>query len=731
MSINGGKSRWCARAFICALFLVAAGCSSGPGTGTRQSVAPTITTQPASVSVTAGKTATFSVIASGTQPLSYQWQKNQQNISGATAASYSTPATTTADNGSSFRVIVSNGISPDATSAAATLTVTAAAVAPKITTQPQNATVTVGQTATFTVVATGTAPLSYQWQKNQQNISGATGASYTTPAATTADNGATFRVIVSNGTAPDATSANATLTVNPVQTSSVNVLTYHNDNARTGQNLNETILATANVNTTTFGKLTTLPVDGNVDAEPLYVSNLTINSAVHNAVFVVTEHDMAYAFDADTFAPLWSKSVTSGESYTGTVDSCGQVSPNIGVTSTPVIDLSAGPHGTMFLVAMTQDSAGNYHQRLHALDLATGNEQSGSPVTISATYTIPGTSTTDSFDPMQYKERAGLLLMNGTIYLSWASHCDVDPYQGWIMAYNENTLQQGPVLNITPSGSNARGAIWMANTAMAADTSGNIFFLAANGTFGDGSSSPALTNGFPSTPDYGNAFMKLSTAGNTLKVADYFAMFNANDESNADTDLGSGGAILLPDLTDSGGVTHHLAVGAGKDGYIYVVNRDSMGKFNANGDTAIYQKLDDPNGDGSGSSVVGPVFSMPAYFNNTVYYGGSGDTLKAFTIANAKLSTSAAFQSANTIGYPGCTPSISANGASNGIVWCIKAGSSTGVLSAYNASNLNRIYNSPTFADSSDVKFVTPMIANGKVYVGVQDGVVVFGLLGN
>jgi len=687
-------------------------------------------TQPASVSVAAGKTATFAVGASGTQPLSYQWRKNQTNISGATAASYTTPATTATDSGARFDVIVSNGISPDATSAAATLTVTAAPVAPTITTQPQNATVTVGQTTTFTVVATGTAPLSYQWQMNQQNISGATSASYTTPTAAITDNGETFRVIVSNGTAPDATSANATLTVNPVQTSSVNVLTYHNDNARTGQNLNETILTTANVNSTTFGKLATLPVSGNVDAEPLYVSNLTVNGAVHNVLFIVTEQDMAYAFDADTFAQLWSKSVASGESYTGTVDSCGQVSPNIGVTSTPVIDLSAGPHGTMFLVAMTQDTGGNYHQRLHALDLTTGNEQSGGPVTISATYTIPGTSTTDTFNPMQYKERAGLLLLNGTIYLSWASHCDDDPYQGWIMAYNEGSLQQGPVLNITPSGSSARGAIWMANTAMDADTAGNIYFLAANGVFGDGSSNPPLTSGFPSTPNYGNAFMKLSTAGNTLKVADYFAMFNANDESNSDTDLGSGGAILLPDLVDSGGVTRHLAVGAGKDGYVYVVNRDSMGKFNASGDTAIYQKLNDPNGNGGGSTVVGSVFSMPAYFNNSVYYGGSGDTLKAFTISNAKLSTSAAFRSANTIGYPGCTPSISANGTSNGIVWCIKAGSS-GVLSAYDASNLTRLYNSPSFADSSDVKFVTPMIANGKVYVGVQGGVVVFGLLSN
>lgn len=606
---------------------------------------------------------------------------------------------------------------------------TAQPSAPQVTTQPANATVTVGQSATFTVSATGTPPLSYQWRKNGTSIPGATSSTYVTPATTSADNGAKFDVTVRNGTQPDATSAAATLTVNPVQVSSVNVLTYHNDNARTGQNLNETILTTANVNSTTFGKLATLPVSGNVDAEPLYVSGLTVNGAVHNVLFVVTEQDMAYAFDADTFAQLWSKSVANGDSPTGLVDSCGQVSPNIGVTSTPVIDLSAGAHGTMFLVAMTKDSGGNYHQRLHALDLATGNEQLGSPVAIAGTTKAPGTGTTLTFDPKQYKERAGLLLLNGNIYLAWASHCDVDPYQGWLMAYSESTLQQTAILNITPNGS--EGAIWMANTAMDADSSGNIYFLAANGTFGDGTSNPPLTSGFPSNGNYGNAFMKISTANNSMAVADYFAMFNANSESGGDEDLGSGGAILLPDLTDSNGGVHHLAVGAGKDQYIYVVNRDSMGKYNPTNDRAIYQKIGDPNGDGTGTPVLsGEVYSMPAYFNNAVYYGAQNDSLKAFTISNAKLSASPAFHSSNTFGFPGCTPSISANGASNGIVWCILAGSG-GVLSAYNASNLAQLYSSPSFADSTDVKFVTPMIANGKVYVGTQSGVVVFGLLSN
>jgi hypothetical protein len=520
----------------------------------------------------------------------------------------------------------------------------------------------------------------------------------------------------------------------PALGQSTNVLTYHNDNDRTGQNLNETTLTTANVNSATFGKLGTITVSGNVDAEPLYVANLTINGATHNVLFVATEEDYVYAFDADTFVRLWRTWLASGESYAGEVDGCNDVQPNVGVTSTPVIDLSAGAHGTIFVVAMTQDVGGNYHQRLHALDLTTGAEQPNSPTTIAAA----GTTSYPPFNPMQYKERAGLLLLDGNIYLAWASHCDIDPYQGWVMGYSESSLQQTSVLNITPDPARStRGSIWMANTAMAADASGNIYCLVANGIFGDGSQSPPLTNGFPTSGDYGNAFLKLSTANETLKVADYFTMFNTSDESNTDEDLGSGGAIVLPDLTDSHGATQHLAVGAGKDGYIYVVNRDSMGKFNPNNDTAIYQKLDDPPGE---PALGGPVFSMPAYFNNTVYYGAVNDSPKAFPITNALLSTQPASQSGVTFSFPGCTPSISANGTSNGIVWCILA-QNTGTLYAFDAANLSEeLYDSnqsgtrDQFPDSSADKFVTPMIANGKVYVGAgstggSGSVVVFGLL--
>lgn len=510
----------------------------------------------------------------------------------------------------------------------------------------------------------------------------------------------------------------------------VNVLTYHNDNARTGQNLNETILTRDNVDAETFGKIGIMPVTSNVDAEPLYVSGLMIDGVTHNVVFVASESDVVYAFDADTFAPLWHASVTSGESPSDEVNNCFQVQPSMGVTATPVIDLDAGAHGAIFVVAMTKDSAGNYHQRLHALDLITGAEQPGSPALITAT------SGQSKFDPMQYKERAGLLLVNGYIYLAWASHCDIDPYQGWLMAYKESNLRQTSVLNLTPTGT--RGGIWMANTAMSADSSGNIYVLVGNGTFGDGSATPPLNaSGFPAQPNFGNAFLKLSTANNSLFVQDYFAMFNANAESDKDLDLGSGGAIVLPELADSQGAPHRLAVGAGKDGYIYVVDRDAMGKYNPSNDQAIYQKLNDPQGDASGTpALTGQVLSMPAYFNGTVYFNAEQDTIKAFPVSNGMLATQPSSQSPLTIGFPGCTPSVSANGVANGIVWCVGIGAKKATLYAFDATDLSQaLYDSSqagqrdAFVDNGSDKFVTPMIANGKVYVGTTRGVVVFGLL--
>lgn len=503
--------------------------------------------------------------------------------------------------------------------------------------------------------------------------------------------------------------------------SGVDVVTYHYDVGRTGLNSNETTLTLGNVKSSSFGLLRTFAVDGSVDAQPLYLSGVTIGGQSHNVLYAATEHGSVYAFDADTGTQLWKKSVLGANETTSDDHGCGQISPEIGITSTPVIDRSAGTHGTIFVVGMSKDASGNYHQRLHALDLTTGAELEEGPTEIQASY--PGTGENSSggnviFDPGQYAERAGLLLENGVIYLGWTSHCDEDPYTGWLMGYSEATLQQTSALNLTPNGS--EGSIWMAGAGLAADSAGNIYFLDANGTF----DTTLNSSGFPQSGDFGNGFLKVSTANNKLTVADYFEMYNTVDESNADEDLGSGGALVLPDLKDAAGAVHHLAVGAGKDQNIYVVNRDAMGKFSAQNDNAPYQEID---------GAIGGVWSMPAYFNSTIYYGAVGDTLKAFPITNAKLATAPAYQSSTSFEYPGTTPAISANGTTNGIVWAVE-NSSPAVLHAYNAATLAEIYNSNQAASERDHfgdgnKFITPVIVDGKVFVGTPNSVAEFGLL--
>ena len=709
-----------------AAFRVLVSNSAGSATSTAATltvdpapVAPSITTQPSNQTVTAGQAATFSVVAAGTAPLTYQWQKNNANISGATSASYTTPATVSGDNGATFRVMVTNSVTT-ITSNSATLTVNPATVGPSITTQPSNKTVTVGQTAAFSVVAAGTAPLTYQWQKNNANISDATSASYTTPATVSGDNGAIFRVIVTNPVT-NITSNPATLTVNPVVTSpGTDVTTYHNDIARTGQNTTETILTQANVNSTTFGLLRNLAVDGRVDAEPLYLSQLSVAGSAHNVVFIMTEHGSAYAFDSDTGAQLWKVSLLGSGETSSDDRGCGQVSPEIGITSTPVIDRAAGAHGILYAVAMSKNGA-TYFQRLHALDITTGAELEGGPVTVQATY--PGTGANSSggqvvFDPKQYKDRAALLLLNGVVYTSWASHCDFNPYTAWIMGYNQTKLAQTSVLDLTPNGS--EGSIWQSGGGLAADPQGNIYALMANGTF----DTTLDANGFPNKQDYGNGYVKVSTAGGTLKVADYFDMSNTVNESGGDVDLGSGGAMVLPDLAYGTASTLNLAVGAGKDGNLYLVNRNNMGKWNANSNN-VYQELP--------GAVPNGVWGVPAYFNSTVYYCDQGGTLKSFSITSGKLATTPV-QTGASFTYPGVLPSVSANGTSNGIVWAIE-NTGTAVLHAFAANDLTQeLYNSnqaPSNRDhfGSGNKFITPMIADGKVFAATANSVAVFGLL--
>ena len=508
-------------------------------------------------------------------------------------------------------------------------------------------------------------------------------------------------------------------------TNAPDVTTWHYDLARTGLNSQETILTPANVNSTQFGKIGFFSVDGKVDAQPLFLANVVINNAFHNILYVATEHASVYAFDADTGAQIWHVSVLGSGETTSDNRSCSQITPEIGITSTPVIDRKSGTNGTLFTVGMSKDSSGAYHQRLHALDLTAGAELTGSPTEISATY--PGTgdnahSGNVVFDPSQYAERAALLLLNGNLYTTWTSHCDIGLYTGWVISYGESSLQQTAVLNLTPNGH--EGSVWMAGAGMAADSNGFIYLLDANGTFDTALDS----NGFPSQGDFGNAMLKLSTANGKLTVADYFESSNGVNESGADLDLGSAGALVLPDQTDANGTVHHLIVGGGKDTDIYVADRDNLGKYNPSSTANIYQQLS--------GAVTGMIYGSPAYFNGVLYYAADGDSLKAFPIANAHVAASASSATTVRFQHPSATPTISANGTQNGIVWALEASTNAaGVLHAYDPSNLTQeFYNSNQASSNRDSfgngnKFIAPLIVNGKVYIGTQNGVAVFGLL--
>jgi hypothetical protein len=586
---------------------------------------------------------------------------------------------------------------------------------PSITTQPQNQTVAVGSSAGFSVTAGGTAPLLYQWQKGGANISGATSSTYTTPATVAGDDGSVFQVVITNG-AGSVTSSQAKLTVTatpPSTGATSDITTYKYNVGRTGLNSTETALTLANVNSTQFGLLRKMAVDGKVDAQPLYLANLTVAGAAHNVVYVATEHGSVWAFDSDTGTKLWQVSLLKGGESPAT-NGCSQITPEIGVTSTPVIDRAAG---IIYAVAMSVDGSSNYHQRLHALDITSGAELLGGPTDITASYT--GTGAPTSFNPAQHAERAGLLLSGGAIYTTWTSHCDVAPYSGWVIAFSASTLARSAVLNVAADSQNGP-SIWMSGGGPAADSSGNVYVITANGDF----DTTLDANGFPNHGDFGNSFLKIAPASGGLTVTDYFAQHDTVARSSQDADLGSGGELLLPDMNDSTGKTRHLMAGAGKDTNIYLVDRDSMGKFNSSTNN-IVQTL---------SGVLpGGVWSTPAYFNNTLYFGDVSGTLKAFAISAAKIASTPSSQSPTSFVYPGTAASVSANGTANGIVWAHE-NTSPGVLHAFDASNLSHeLYNSNQAANAKDQfgagnKYITPVVADGKVFVGTTNSVAVFGL---
>jgi hypothetical protein len=498
------------------------------------------------------------------------------------------------------------------------------------------------------------------------------------------------------------------------------VLTWHNDNQRTGQNLAETVLTPSNVNVKQFGKLFSFPVDGQIYAEPLFVYSVTIPGlGVHNVVYVETENDSVYAFDADGLSstPLWHDNfLNSASGITavpcGATGACSAITPTFGITGTPVID---GSSGTMYLVAFTAEN-GTYIQRLHALDITSGAEKFGGPVLIQAS--VPGTGGgsvggTVTFDAIHESQRTALLLSNGVVYMGWGTFAYA-PWHGWIMGYNAQTLAQVVIFNDTANGK--RGGIWSSGSGFATDTAGNVYLMTGDGTF------DANTGG----KDYGDSFLRLNPASG-FSVTDYFTPFNQAYLSTNDLDVGSGGALIPP---TQGGSFPDEIIGGGKEAMIYVVNRDNMGKYSTTTNNNIQTVTSTSNG----------FWSSPAYWNSSVYFAGAAGTLSRYTLTKGLLSATPVSQSPMTFSYPGATPSISANGETNGIVWLIQTGGQprggpAAVLRAFVAANVSHPLYGSGQAGTRDVpgpgtKFAVPTVINGKVYIGTQTELDIYGLLG-
>jgi len=508
------------------------------------------------------------------------------------------------------------------------------------------------------------------------------------------------------------------------------------DSSRTGLNPNETVLSPANVTPTQFGKLLSYPIDGVSDASPLYVADVSIpGQGFHNAVYVATEHDSVYAFDADGVgpSPLWKVSFINPAAGITTVtpsdtgDCCPSDMPiESGITGTPVIDPASG---TLYVVAVTKEITGSttsFVQRLHALDITTGAEKFGGPIVIQPS--VPGTGDGSSsgqvpFDALHENQRAALLLTNGTVYIAWGGHADKPPYHGWLVGYNATTLQQILAYNISPNG--AGGGVWQSGDGLTTDSTGRIYFVSGNGDFN------VNTGG----TDYGDSVVALNQNGT---VSDYFTPHDQAIMATSDLDMGSGGVLLLPDQS---GPHVHEAVTGGKNGTIYVVDRDNLGHYNPNNDNQIVQAL--VNILPGGTFQTGN-FKAPVYFNGRVYFSADKDNIKAFTVTNGLLSTTPSSQASLVPGYPGATLQISANGATNGILWALErvgtdqTGVGTvgpGVLHAFDATNLaTELYNSNQAVGGRDTldnaaKWAAPLIANGKVFVATNGQLTVFGLL--
>jgi hypothetical protein len=685
---------------------------TGPG-GTSPAAAATVSvTAPAAP--TAALTANPTLVASGgTSTLTW----SSTNATACAASGGWSGALPTGGSQSTGALTANMSYSLTCSGAGGTSSVAAVAVVVSsgtVSVSPKNAAITLSSTQQFTATVPGGGAAAW-------TVDGIAGGNSTLGLISAtglyaAGTAAGKHTIVAISVADATKSANAIVAV----TDLAGVYTYHNNLARNGANTQEYALQSSTVNAASFGKLAACAVDGAIYGQPLWVANLTISGAKHNVVFVATQHDGLFAFDADASpcATLWSVSLTdaahggsSGEtSLPGNLvgSSLGDIQPEIGVTGTPVID----PTGGILYVISTSVNAAQtaFYQRLHAIDLATGSEKIGSPATIVGTY--PGTGdggTTVTFNARQQNQRAGLALVNGVVYIAWGSHEDASPYYGWMMSYQYTgaALTQKAVLNVTPN--TQGGGIWMGGGAPAVDSNSNLYIVTGNGTF-DAVSGSAPQN------DYGDSLLRLSAA---LQVSQYFTPSDQLADAQNDIDFGSGGAALLADLPAGNTVTHALICG-GKDGVLFVLNRDLLGGF---GDAAAVQTI----------NIGHPIFARGAFWNNNFYLGGVGGPLIAFQLNTTNAHFTQTSTSAHIFGFTGATPSVSSAATQNGVVWALDTGSyctpqssscGPAVLYAYDANNAaTELWNSAlTASDAAGnaVKFTVPTIANGKVYVGTR-----------
>ena len=496
-----------------------------------------------------------------------------------------------------------------------------------------------------------------------------------------------------------------------------NVLTQHNDNARSGLNPNETRLTPANVTVSSFGKLFTQSVDGIIAGQPLYASQLLMNDGkTHNVVYVATQNNSVYAFDADSAlgdnaSPIWSVSLNDGGTPDPIADwGCtGTHYTEIGIMGTPVIDPDVT---TLYVVAKTVTGTGSSAVRkfsLHALDVTSGSERLGRPVVI--TGTVPSKNGSGTFNPILQMQRPALLLQNGLVYIAFGGNgCDEYAYNGWLFAYDSQTLKQESAFLVTPGG--VRASIWQGGSGPAADEDGYIYVVTANGTF-DG---PTESN------DFGDSMLKMGWNENVLSVLDYFTPYNQLQLSQQDLDLGSSGPLILPD--QPGPFPHELVAG-GKQGTLYLVNRDDLGKYSSDDDDVI-QSIPE--------AVVGELMGVPTYWNDSVYVAGELDHIKQFALVNGLLTPQPVSQTTMTfVGAGPASTSITANGKSNGILWAIRH--TDPALFAFDPTNLaHEFYDSTQALQSRDhllpvIRFATPTISNGKVYIGGTTALQVYGLL--